>query len=274
MTKHSATLISAKDIQTFQAEGVVKLSGVFSQWVSVLNTGAQTNIDHPSERALTHQADNQSGQFVEDFCNWQRIEEYTEFVTQSPLGQIAANLMQSSTAQFFHDHFLYKEANSAVPTPWHQDMPYYCVNGMQTVSFWIPLNAREQSVSLRLATRSHQLPKEIRPTSWSSNESFYDDNAQFMDMPDIDNGEFEIRQWAMQPGDAIAFDFRTIHGAYANTLPCANRTLSFRLVGDDACYFDRGGRTSPNFPEINQQSGERLREDWFPVVFNSSADAD
>ena len=73
----------------------------------------------------------------------------------------------------------------------------------------------------------------------------------------------------MQPGDAVAFDFRTIHGANANTVAARSRTVSFRLVGDDVRYRQRDGRTSPNFPEINQQTGERLREDWFPMVYPS-----
>lgn len=251
MPKYSTHLIGEADIQTYQVDGVVKLQGVFSDWIETLSKGAQTNIDHPSDSALTHQAPYHNGQFVEDFCNWQRIRKYTDFVYHSPLGEIAAQLMRSSSAQFFHDHILHKEAASGVPTPWHQDMPFYCVKGTQTVSFWIPLNVREQSVSLRLAAGSHQLPKEIRPTSWSNNESFYADDTHFMDIPDIDNSEFEIKQWAMELGDAIAFDFRTIHGALPNTLASTNTTISFRLIGDDARYFDKGSRTSPNFPDID-----------------------
>ncbi len=267
MTKNALKGISEEDIQTYQTDGVVKLAGVFDDWIARLSIGAQTNIDHPSQRALTHQAQPHSGQFIEDFCNWQRIPEYTDFVYHSPLGEVAAQLMQSSSAQFFHDHLLHKEARSGVPTPWHQDMPFYCVKGPQTVSFWIPLNPREELVSLRLAAGSHRLPKEIRPTSWSSNESFYSDDTAFMDIPDIECSDFAIKQWAMQPGDAIAFDFRIIHGAHANTLSSKNTTLSFRLVGDNTHYFDRGSRTSPNYPNINQTTGERLREDWFPIVY-------
>ena len=48
-----------------------------------------------------------------------------------------------------------------------------------------------------------------------------------------------------------------------------SRTLSFRLIGDDVRYQQRPGRTSPNFPNINQKNGELLREDWFPVIYNN-----
>ena len=86
-------------------------------------------------------------------------------------------------------------------------------------------------------------------------------------MPDIDSGDYDIRSWAIEPGDVVAFNFRTVHGANANTLDTKSRTISFRLVGDDARYITRPGKTSPDFPTINQNNGERLREDWFPVIY-------
>ena len=36
-------------------------------------------------------------------------------------------------------------------------------------------------------------------------KSFYEDNEAFMDMPNIDNDNFEIKQWATEPGDVVAF---------------------------------------------------------------------
>lgn len=255
-------------LSDFKQDGAVHLSGVFKDWLTVLERGAEFNIQHPNENALTHKADSHKGLFMEDFCSWQRIPEYEDFIRNSPMAGIASQLMHSQSVQFFHDHLLYKEAGSGVPTPWHQDIPFYCVSGLQTVSFWIPLESREKKVSLRCAAGSHLLDKEIRPTSWSNNESFYADDSQFMDIPDIDNGDYEVREWEMEPGDAIAFDFRTIHGANANTVASRSRTLSFRLVGDDVRYRQRDGRTSPDFPEINQQTGEVLRTDWFPVIYS------
>ena len=267
MKNDSFPVLDDSAIHDFKRDGAVHLSGVFNDWLPVLESGIEFNIEHPNKSALTHKTDSHKGLFLEDFCSWRRIPEYEDFIRHSPMAAIAAQLMQSSNVQFFHDHLLYKEASSGVPTPWHQDIPFYCVGGTQTVSFWIPLEARAQNVSLRCAAGSHLLDKEIRPTSWANNESFYADDSQFMDIPDIDNSDYEVREWAMQPGDAVAFDFRTIHGANANTVSSRSRTLSLRLVGDDVRYRQRDGRTSPNYPEINQQTGERLRTDWFPVIY-------
>jgi ectoine hydroxylase-related dioxygenase (phytanoyl-CoA dioxygenase family) len=248
---------------------VVVLRGVFGPWIPSLARGADHNAAEPSAGALIHRKDGAKGRFLEDFCNWQRIAEYRAFVTDSPMGAIAAKLMRSAWAQFFHDHYLDKEGGTGVATPWHQDIPNYCVCGDQTASVWLPLHAREEQVSLRCVARSHRWPKEVRPTSWSTNESFYADDSNFMDLPDIDGGDYDIRAWAVEPGDAVVFNFRTVHGANANARAAPSRTLSFRLVGDDARYVERPGRTSPNFPGIGQTTGERLRDDWFPVIWSA-----
>ena len=261
--------ISNEDVENYQNNGVVVLRGVFKEWTSLLLKGADYNLENQSTRALTHQNNANEGLFIEDFCNWQNTSEYKEFIYNSPLGAIAAKLMKSNSAQFFHDHYLHKEATTGVVTPWHQDSPYYCVKGEQTISFWIPLNSRLKEVSLKCATGTHKLPKEIRPTSWSTMENFYEDNSKFMDLPDIEQGNYDIKAWGMEPGDAVAFHFKTIHGANANMTKAVSRTISFRLVGDDARFLQRPGRTSPNFPDINQKTGERLREDWFPVIWKA-----
>ncbi len=263
----AAKACSPPKVSDYQDNGFVVLRGLFKDWIPALRRGADTNAAHPSDMALFHGGDDDQGRFLEDFCNWQLIPEFHDFVLNSDIGKIAAELMQSRSAQFFHDHYLQKDAGASTATPWHQDMPYYCVRGEQTVSFWIPLEAREKEASLRCVAGSHRLAKEIRPTSWSTLDNFYEDDTSFMDMPDIENGDYDIRTWSMAPGDAVAFNFKTIHGAKPNSGNTVNRTVSFRLVGDDVRYFRRSGRTSPNFPDISQDDGDRLREDWFPLIW-------
>ena len=46
------------------------------------------------------------------------------------------------------------------------------------------------------------------------------------------------------------------------------RIALLRLVGDDATYVERPGPTSPPFPGHGMQPGQRLREDWFPILLD------
>ena len=73
--------------------------------------------------------------------------------------------MGSRTAQFFHDHVLVKEPGTQKATPWHQDMPYYFVDGRQTVSFWIPIDPVKEA-TLRVVAGSHKWDRMILPVRW------------------------------------------------------------------------------------------------------------
>ena len=50
----------------------------------------------------------------------------------------------------------------------------------------------------------------------------------------------------MGPGDAIGFNFKTLHGAPANAgSEFRRRVFSARWVSDDAVFVDRKGKGSP-----------------------------
>jgi ectoine hydroxylase-related dioxygenase (phytanoyl-CoA dioxygenase family) len=75
-----------------------------------------------------------------------------------------------------------------------------------------------------------------------------------------------VLEWQMEPGDAVAFDYRTLHGARGNAAGTRRRAFSLRLLGEDAVYVERPGRTSPPYPGHEMVAGQVLREDWFPFL--------
>ena len=89
-----------------------------------------------------------------------------------------------------------------------------------------------------------------------------------MDMPDIESIENEIMVPDLKLGDAILFNFKTVHGAPGNNTKNQRRAFSMRFIGDDVRYIDREGETSPPFVGINLKVGDTLRTDWFPVVWS------
>jgi ectoine hydroxylase-related dioxygenase (phytanoyl-CoA dioxygenase family) len=88
-----------------------------------------------------------------------------------------------------------------------------------------------------------------------------------MPVPDPDAEGMTVLEWALEPGDAVAFDDRILHGARGNTSTTRRRAFSLRLLGDDARHVERPGPTSPPFDGHGMRPGERLREDWFPVIW-------
>ena len=139
---------------------------------------------------------------------------------------------------------------------------------MQTVSFWVPLDPVDDA-TLRCVAGSHLWKKPVLPTRWLSEEDFYPNKDDYLPVPDPDAepDKYRVLEWPMEPGDAVAFNFRTFHGARGNASSERRRAFSLRVVGDDARYVSRPGRTSPPFPGHDMTDGERLREDWFPQIF-------
>ena len=211
------------------------------------------------------------GRFFDDYCNWTRIPAFEKLVRESPAAALVARAMQSKTAQFFHDHVLVKEPGTPKPTPWHQDAPYYFVEGQQTASLWMPLDPVKEA-SLRLIAGSHRWEQMVRPVSWADDSDFYE-TGEWTPVPDPDANpqDMQVLEWEMEPGDAVLFDFRTVHGARGNTAQARRRALSLRWVGDDGRYVQRPGRTSPPFPGHDMVNGQQLRTDWFPIIETGQA---
>lgn len=260
-----ASAVTDSIIEDFQRDGAVCIPGLFAEWIEVLEAGIEHNMAHPGPYGSENTDDGEVGRFFDDYCNWRDIPEFERVVRTSRAAEVAARLMRSETAQFFHEHVLVKEPGTSKQTPWHQDSPYYFVEGEQTVSLWTPLDPVTSS-TLRVVAGSHRWPTPVRPTRWLRGDNFYDDTQPFMPVPDPDADGLSILEWPLDPGDAIAFDFRTLHGARGNHSPVRRRAFSVRFVGDDARYVDRPGRTSPPFPGHGMVDGQRLREDWFPIL--------
>jgi len=260
-------LVTQDIIDTYQRDGVVLIKGLFADHIEALRAGIERNMNVPGPYAAENLKEGEGGRFFDDYCNWTRISEFESVIRNSDAGAVAADLMKSRRVQVFHDHVLVKEPGTSKATPWHQDGPYYFVDGMQTVSFWSPMDA-VTGASLRCVAGSHAWEKPVLPTRWLSETSFYPDDAKYMPVPDPDAEGMEIREWDMAPGDAVAFHFGTLHGARGNTTDTRRRAFSLRLIGDDARYVARPGPTSPPFPGHEMTAGQMLREDWFPVIYH------
>lgn len=257
-------------IEDFRRNGATVIRGLFADWVETLREGIDRTLAEPGPYAAEHAETGDSGQFFHDYCNWDRIPEFRAAILGSAAAEVAAALMGSQRVQLFHDHVLVREPGTSKATPWHQDGPYYFVEGAQTVSFWVPLDPVDHA-TLRCVAGSHRWPKPVLPKRWLLDTDFHPGNGNYIPVPDPDAEGMEVLEWPMMPGDVVAFDFRMLHGTRANTAQRRRRTFSLRVVGDDARHVRRPGRTTPPFPDHGMQPGDRLRDDWFPVIWPPAA---
>ena len=266
----SSDLLDAAQVSAFRKDGVVLIKGLFSDWVEPLRNGIEHNMQSPGDYGKNYTADGQKGHFFGDYCNWQRIPEYRDFFFNSDAARVTSQLIQSGTVRIFHEHVLVKEPGTTQKTPWHHDQPYYCVDGKQLCSLWIPLDAVDRSVCPEFIAGSHLWGKWFMPTKFTG-LSYERDEANLSVMPDIDGdrADYNIHSWSLDPGDCIAFHYLTVHGAPENLSTQRRRAFSARLMGDDAVYAKRGGEISPPFPGLEKklQPGDRMDTEEFPLIY-------
>jgi ectoine hydroxylase-related dioxygenase (phytanoyl-CoA dioxygenase family) len=236
--------------------------------VARLEDAVEQNLAEPSERAIEGGGDAGSGRFFEDFRNWTRIHGYEQVIRESRLGEVAAELTGSRTVRLHHDHLLVKEPGTTIRTPWHQDQPFYNIDGFQTVSFWIPLDPVPRESTLEFVAGSHATRTWYMPRSFFDDRALVFDEGTFDEVPDVeaDRDAYAILGWELEPGDAVAFNMLTLHAAAGSRN--RRRAFSVRLVGDDVRLAARPHPTSPPFPELEGVLGDgaRLEHPLFPPL--------
>ena len=269
----STAAIDNDTVETFQQDGVVLLRGVFNDWIDTLRQGVERNMRDPGPFGREYLEAGQQGRFFGDYCNWSRIDQYRQFMFDSNAPAIAAALMRSSTVRIFHEHVLVKEPGTDKITPWHHDQPYYCVDGEQVCSMWIPLDPVPEETCPEFIAGSHRWGRWFLPRKFSGIDYDHAD-TRLESMPDIDaeRERYDIRHWSLEPGDAIAFHYLTVHGAPSN-LSAQHRRRGFaaRWLGDDTVYATRSGEISPPFPGLDQRlrPGDALDTEEFPLVYSA-----
>lgn len=262
--------VDPDDVATYRRDGVVVLRGVLDgAEVEQARAAVEEVLARPGDLQLVASRGDDPGRFVEDFCRWGDVPAIGRLATASRLPSIAAQLLGSERVRLYHDHVLVKEGGTRQRTPWHQDQPYYNVSG-HGVSAWIPVDPVPEAGCLELVAGTHAGPW-LMPRTFLTGEARWFPEGSLAELPDIeaDRAAFDIRRWELQPGDAICFDFLTVHGAPGFPFTGRRRVLSLRYLADDARHAVRRWRTSPPFEGLADElpDGAELDHPLFPVVW-------
>ncbi len=255
--------------EDFRRDGAAPLRGIVSPGdIEALRAGVDALLAAPSPRAKNASAADDPGVFFEDFCNWRDEPRFRQFIEDGPLAAAAAELTDARQVRFYHDHVLVKQGGTRTPTPWHQDQPYYNIDGRQTVSFWVPLDPVSRETTLEFLAGSHLGPW-LMPRSFADREARWFPEGALADLPDIeaDRAAWPILGWALEPGDAVAFHMLTLHAAAGS--PTRRRVFSARFIGEDVIHAPRPWATSPEFPGLAEvlPAGAPMDHPLFPVVW-------
>jgi len=268
------SIVTDETVEQFRRDGVTVLRGALEPaWIQLLADGVEYNRTHPSEWSHWYTNPDDSVGFWSDYATWPDVPEYQRVIFDSGLGPAAARLMRSRTARFFHEHVLVKEPGATERTPWHHDQPYYSVDGDQNVSLWAPIDPVPADSALRFIAGSHRWDRWFIPRKFIDHSPYGPEGGRYELLPDIDEliatdpQRHRVVSYELDPGDVIAFHFRTLHDAPGN--PSSNirrRVVSLRWVGDDATWAERPWQVSPPYEPEDLLVGERLDDRRFPLV--------
>jgi len=278
--------ITPNEVETYHRDGVLKLPGMFDKdWIEILNKGLDANIETPTRRSRIWYKDTSGRSMFYDHTAWQGIEEYRKFIFDSPAAQICGQLTGSATINFFFDSVFVRSTGTQFETQWHQDEPYWSVEGYDACSLWMPLVTVKQKSSLSFVPGSHRLKTVFKQYNFGDLNPVRKKNVDQVDFSDIAEQEFPdinadperfgVVSWDMQPGDCIVFNGRTMHGGSGKLDgDCDLRVFTTKWVGDDVrikfrdCGMDPDH--SPDMIEKGLKPGDRPDTDLYPQVWKRS----
>ncbi len=275
MNKKSLREITDDEVDAFEQDGVMKLSGVLDDdWVDVLRDAIERDIASPGPGFHGYETEDGKGRFHGNFDVRLSDEGFRKYCEESPLPALAARLMGASKVNLFYDQLFVKEPGTNAPTPWHNDQPYWPVRGSQVMSFWLALDpVTLESGAVEFVRGSHRWDRWFQPESFSKKSAFqYEKNPDYEPMIDVEKSraEHDIVYFDMAPGDLLAFHAMTLHGSGGNTRSDRRRRgFAVRYTGDDAVYDPRAG-TNPGVHNPDLTAGDPMDSAQYPLVWHGA----
>ncbi len=255
-------------IDDFQRDGAILLPKVAdSGWLEQLRDALDRNIADPGPTGKVYTQKGEAGFYFGDYCNWDRFDGYRNFVRDSGIAEKVGLLLGSNKVNLFHEHVLVKDPGTENPTPWHHDQPYWVVDGDQVCSTWVALDPVPADVAMEFVAGSHKSQEHYKPRRFIDLKDYEENLGR--SVPDIDanRSDYNILNWALEPGDCVVFHARTLHAAPGNRGQFRRRAVAYRWTGDDARFARREGMMSPPFEDVPHKPGDIMDSPVFPVVW-------
>ncbi len=278
--------ITQEEIETYHRDGVVLLEGMFDDgWIELLKQGLHINCEKPTRRARTWDRDSQNRTMFWDSQAWRGIKEYQQFIFHSPAAQLAGKLLRSKEINFFFDAVFVRSPGAQFSTPWHQDEPYWSIEGYDTCTIWMPLVPVKKESALAYVPGSHLSSQvfdqynfgDLNPDGKTDVDQVNFSGIAEESIPDIDENpeRYGVVSWDMEPGDCIAFNSRILHGGSGKLAEDQDlRVFTSKWVGDDVRIKFRECGMDPGHSDIMTQyglkPGERLGTELYPRVWPKS----
>lgn len=253
--------VTVDEVAAFARDGVVMLPKMFSAgWIELLRRGFDKNVAQPTTRGRVWSRDEDGRTMFWDNRAWRSVTEYRQFIMSSPAAEIAGRIMGSSRVNFYFDAIFSRSPGTQFKTPWHQDEPYWSIEGHDTLTIWMPLVRVKRKNALAYVPGSHRSSAVLNMFDFgmfNADEKADVDRVNFTaiaeaDVPDIDADpeKYGVVAWDMEPGDCVCFNSRILHGGSGHLNSGDGlRVFTTKWTGDDARIIFREQGMDPDHSE-------------------------
>ena len=265
-------LITPEIREQYAKDGVVFLKqALHPEWLMLAEMGLQRVMNNTLQTKHLFYA-GEPEEFVETVRNFEVTPEIQRLLYDSPIADMIGKLIGSDNIWLYSDEFFIKDGGECGRTPWHQDMPYFPMEGTQVASMWISLDPLTKEECLETIPGTHLTTRYdgFNPAEVAKDPTLPYYGVDLPPLPDIEaeRDKWPIQSWPIEPGDVILLHPGVLHGG-GPTLPGSRRrAITVRLYGDDIIYATRPPTmpTSPMTPGLSQQlkPGDPLRSPWYP----------
>ncbi len=210
-----------------------------------------------------------------DACSWHAG--MRRHHIDGPLPELVAALTRSAQVNLYSDQLFLKEPGSSVRTPWHQDKPFWLLQGEKVAVCWVPVDVVTiESGAMGYVIGSHRWGTTFKPSDFITDTGTFPkaggiEYDELDDLPAIDAepDRYEVRRFEAGPGDVIVHHWMTLHGSTGNvSADRLRRAASVRYAGDDVTFFRRSSSPDPFRHSVTLADGDRLELDpRFPIVW-------
>lgn len=280
--------ITPEQVSAYDRDGFILMEGVFdADWIALLDEGLSRSRANPTDRGHVWDRDEAQREMYYDTFAWRGVPEYRQFVENSPCAELAGRLMGSERVNFFFEAVFCRTAGTRFRTPWHQDEPYWSVDGFQTCTAWMPLVPVTAQSALSVVPGSHRWGKRFLQTDFGQfnpdgrakvPHSDFSSIAGGEPMPDIDGdaGTYRPTSYDMEPGDVLVFNGRTIHGGSGLLADDRDlRVFTSKWCGDDVRVAFKDWGMDPDYSEemtaAGLRPGDALDTELYPELWRQTA---
>ncbi|MCF7823916.1 MAG: phytanoyl-CoA dioxygenase family protein [Candidatus Marinimicrobia bacterium] len=222
------TEISPEEQRKYLETGFIRLSHVlngnalhhFADQLRLIMKALDPNTVPMEERSTYKRA------FTQVTNLWQKHDVVREFVFNSGLARLAAQIMGVDGVRLYHDQALFKEIGGGA-TPWHVDQVYWPLDTVNTCTFWIPLQKTSLDMGpLTFAAGSHLITDGRDMVISKESEAFYASFVEKMKLV-VDRKPYEL-------GDLSIHSGWTVHSAGPNLSALPREVMTIIYMAEDS----------------------------------------